>query len=322
MTTRPDHLTVVVPVFNECEMLARFFERTSAALSSLEGCQWDLIFVDDGSRDDSLEILTEFASAHPHVQVVKLSRNFGHQAAICAGLDQARGDCVVTMDADLQDPPEVIEQLVRRWREGHDVVYAIREDRSSDGAGKRLTAKLFYWTMQRVSGVDIPREAGDFRLMSRRAVDTLNRLPEKSRFLRGMVAWIGYPQVGVPYRREARQEGTTKFTYGKMVRFAVDGITSFSSLPLRLSTWLGYGASVLAFLYLASVFVQKAQGHTVQGWATIMVAMLFLGGVQLICVGIMGEYIGRIFSEVKARPMYVVEDVVGGELESGRRASG
>ncbi|MGH7340359.1 MAG: glycosyltransferase family 2 protein, partial [Candidatus Rokuibacteriota bacterium] len=251
------------------------------------------------------------STTDPRVRLIKFSRNFGHQIAITAGIDYARGDCVVVIDADLQDPPEVIAPMVEKWREGYDVVYGLRADRAGEGRLKLATAAMFYRLLRRLTRIDIPVDVGDFRLMSRRATDQLKQLREKDRFVRGLVTWIGFRQTGVPYLRDRRYAGETKYTYGKMIKFALDGITSFSTVPLRLATWLGYGASAFAFLYLLSVFVQKAIGITIEGWATVMVAMLFLGGVQLVCLGIIGEYLGRVFNELKPRPMYVIEELRG-----------
>jgi dolichol-phosphate mannosyltransferase len=243
------------------------------------------------------------------VRVLKFSRNFGHQIAITAGIDHARGDAVVVIDADLQDPPEVIPLMVEKWREGFDAVYGVRSKREGETAGKLITASLFYRVLGAIAPIRIPPDAGDFRLMSRRMAEQFRLMREKDRFVRGLVSWLGFRQTGVVYKRDRRFAGTTKYPYRKMIRFALDGIVSFSTAPLRLATWMGYGASLMAFLYLTSVFVQKLLGYTVQGWATIMVALLFLGGVQLICLGIMGEYIGRIFNEIKPRPMYVIEEI-------------
>jgi dolichol-phosphate mannosyltransferase len=291
-------------------VLDAFFGRATSALSAIRDCEYEIIFVDDGSRDDSFNKLSGFAAADPHVRVVKLSRNFGHQIAITAGLDHARGDCIAIIDADLQDPPEVIGQFMDKWRENYDVVYGMRADRAGETGLKLATAALFYRLLKYITRFDIPVDVGDFRLMSRRAANELKQLREKDRFVRGLVAWIGFRQTGVLYHRDKRFAGTTKYSYGKMAKFAFDGITSFSTVPLKLSSWLGYAASAFAFLYLANVLVQKAMGITVQGWATVMVAMLFLGGVQLICLGIIGEYLGRVFNEIKPRPMYVIEELL------------
>jgi len=305
-------VSLVVPVYNESEVIATFYERATRTLEALKNADYELVFVDDGSVDDSYRRLSGFAAINPRVRVLKLSRNFGHQIAITAGIDHAQGDCVVVIDADLQDPPEVIDSMIQRWRQGFDVVYGVRSERDGERTMKLVTAAAFYRLLSRITQIEIPADVGDFRLMSRRAVDQLKQLREKDRFVRGLVSWIGFNQTGVTYSRDKRYAGVTKYPYRKMIKFAFDGITSFSTAPLKLAMWSGYGASALAFLYLLSVFVQKALGHTVEGWATIMVAMLFLGGVQLVCIGILGEYLGRIFNEVKPRPMYVVEEAIDG----------
>ncbi len=313
-------ISVVVPVYNESEVIATFYERARATLTRLENFDYELVFVDDGSVDDSFRRLSAFAAANPCVRVLKLSRNFGHQIAISAGIDHASGDCVVVIDADLQDPPEVIAAMIERWRDGFDVVYGVRSERDGERTMKLVTAAAFYRLLGRITQVHIPPDVGDFRLLSRRAVDQLKQLREKDRFVRGLVSWIGFNQTGVTYSRDKRYAGVTKYPYRKMIKFAFDGITSFSTAPLKLAMWSGYGASMLAFLYLLSVFVQKALGYTVEGWATIMVALLFLGGVQLVCIGILGEYLGRIFNEVKPRPMYILSDVLGAASHRPQRA--
>lgn len=303
-------ISLVVPVFNESEVIGTFYQRASAALADLRGFTYEIIFIDDGSHDDTYEQLSGFAAADPHVRVLKFSRNFGHQIAITAGIDHAQGDCVVAIDADLQDPPEVIAAMIEQWCEGYDVVYGVRSERDGENALKLATASAFYWLLQRLTTIEIPRNVGDFRLMSRRAVQQLKQLREKDRFVRGLVSWVGFKQTGVTYHRDKRYAGETKYPYRKMIKFAFDGITSFSTAPLKVATWMGYAAALAAILYLISVFVQKLLGFTVDGWATIMVAMLFLGSVQLICLGILGEYLGRIFNEVKPRPMYVIEEAL------------
>lgn len=319
-TDRP-LVTVVVPVYNEVLVLDAFYERTDRVLSELEGVDHEILFVDDGSTDGSIAKLGELAAADAAVRVLKLSRNFGHQIAITAGVDHARGDTVVIIDSDLQDPPELIPELVREWRNGYDVVYAARERREGERADKLFTARLFYRVLNVFTDFEIPAEVGDFRLLGPRALEQFRQLREKDRFVRGLVSWIGLRQKAVPYSRDPRYAGETKYPYRKMIKFALDGITSFSSVPLKLATWLGYAAALLAVGYLLSVFVQKALGHTVQGWATIMVALLFLGSVQLICIGIVGEYVGRIFKEIKPRPMYVVdgEGSTSPQRRDGRR---
>ena len=300
-------LSVVVPVYDEEASLQALHERVSAVLERA-GEPFELVLVDDGSRDGSWKKMRELAAADPRVVLVRLSRNFGHQIAVTAGVDAARGEAVVLMDADLQDPPEVIPQMVARWRQGYDVVYGRRTRRHGEGLLKRASAALFYRFIRRLTAVDIPADTGDFRLMSRQVVDVLRSLRERNRFVRGLVAWIGYRQVAVDYERAERAAGVTKYPIGKMMRFAADAVVSFSHAPLRLATGMGLAASTLAFCYavyavLAAVF----RWDVVHGWASLMVAVLFLGGVQLLCVGIIGEYVGRIHDEVKQRPLYVAD---------------
>ena len=304
-------ISIVVPVFNEIESIDAFYERMVKTIDSLESTSYELIFVDDGSEDGSYQKMVCLAKINSNVKVIKFSRNFGHQMAITAGIDISQGDAVIVIDADLQDPPEVVKEFIEKWEEGYDVVYAVREKRRGENKVKLLTAKLFYRTLKALTKINIPVDVGDFRLMSKRAVTVFRDLRERDRFVRGLVSWVGFKQIGIPYYREKRYAGETKFPYRKMIKFALDGITSFSSIPLKLATWLGYSASFLAFIYLISVFFQRYLGYTDEtpGWATIMVGMLFVGGVQLICLGIIGEYIGRIFNEIKQRPMYIIEDI-------------
>jgi dolichol-phosphate mannosyltransferase len=313
-------ISIVIPVFNEIDVIDACYKRLTGVMQSLDTYRYELVFVDDGSHDRTHERLLAFHEQDPHIKIVKFSRNFGHQIAVTAGVDEATGDALVIIDADLQDPPEVIPDMMKKWEEGYDVVYGVRQRRAGESRLKLFTAAAFYRLLRRFTNIEIPLDVGDFRLISARAATQLRRLREKDRFVRGLVSWIGFRQVGIPYERDSRLAGETKYPYRKMFKFAIDGITSFSSLPLKLASWLGYMASFLAFVYLASVFVQRAMGHTVEGWATIMVAMLFLGGVQLICIGIIGEYIGRIFNETKSRPMYVIESVHQGasRAQAGR----
>ena len=311
-STHGDTISIVVPVFNESEVIDTFYERTRSVLLSLEHVRYEIIFVDDGSSDDSLDKLKRISQGDPSVSVLKFSRNFGHQVAITAGVDHATSDAVVVIDADLQDPPEVIPELIAKWHEGYDVVYAVRNARAGESALKLITASLFYRLLKRLSKVDIPKNVGDFRLMSNRVVRHLNQLRERDRFVRGLVSWVGFRQTGIFYSRDERFAGETKYPYRKMIKFALDGITSFSTLPLKLATWLGYLSSFLAFLYACSVFVQKYVFNiTEKGWPTIIISVLFLGGVQLICIGIVGEYIGRIYDEIKQRPLYIIESTYG-----------
>lgn len=310
-------ISIVVPVFNEDEVIETFYRRAKTVADSLGSFSYEMVFVDDGSRDDSYEKMTRIANLDQNVKIVKFSRNFGHQIAITAGLDIAKGDAIVVIDADLQDPPEVVVKFIDKWEEGYDVVYGVREKRAGESKMKLYTASLFYRILRALTKIDIPVDTGDFRLMSRRAVEHLRELREQDRFVRGLVSWIGFKQVAVYYKRESRYAGETKYPYRKMIKFALDGLTSFSSAPLKLATFLGYLTSFLAFLYACSVFIQKLLGITVQGWATIMVGTLFLGGVQLICIGIMGEYVARIFNQIKQRPMYIIEEVYGADKTPG-----
>jgi len=305
-------LSVVVPVFNEEGNLPELHRRLAAVLPAVVD-SWEIVFVDDGSRDRSWELIRGLAAADPHVRGVRFSRNFGHQMAFAAGLDHARGDAVVIMDADLQDPPELIPELVARWREGHEVVYAVRTRREGETLFKKLTASVFYRLLRRITQVEIPVDTGDFRLMGRRALEAFRRLPERHRFTRGLVAWVGFSQVGVPYARAARKAGETNYPLRKMLRFAVDAITSFSHVPLQLATWLGFLTSLFAFAYIVVVVVLKFVGISWPGYTSLMAAILFLGGVQLVMIGLLGEYLGRVYDEVKGRPLYLVQDTVGSD---------
>jgi polyisoprenyl-phosphate glycosyltransferase len=304
-------LTIVVPVFNETEVIDLFYARTKKVIEALDSVSCRIVFVDDGSTDDSYKKLTHLADMDPHISVIKFSRNFGHQIAITAGIDLAQSDAVVIIDADLQDPPEVIAQLIAKWQEGYDVVYGVREQRAGESPLKLLTAAIFYKLLKRLTKIDIPVDVGDFRLMSQRVVSQFKTIRERDRFVRGLISWVGFKQIGVAYARDKRYAGETKYPYRKMMKFALDGITSFSSVPLKLASWLGYSASLVAFCYVCSVPIQKALGYTVQGWATLMIGILFLGGVQLICLGILGEYVGRIFDEIKQRPLYIIQEMYG-----------
>lgn len=312
--TKKMQISLVVPVYNEIEVIDDCYRRLTSVMQSLKEFSYEIIFIDDGSQDDTYSRIVEILNSDSHIKVVKLSRNFGHQIAVTAGVDQANGDAIVIIDADLQDPPEVIPEMVQKWMEGYDVVYGVRKRRLGEGRFKLFTASAFYRVLKSFTNIEIPVNVGDFRLINARTADELRKLREKDRFVRGLVSWIGFKQVGVLYEREERFAGETKYPVKKMLKFAIDGITSFSSVPLKLASWLGYIASVLAFLYLCSVFIQKLMGYTIEGWATIMVALLFLGGVQLICLGIIGEYIGRIFNETKSRPIYIIDTIQGSEV--------
>ena len=298
-------LSVVTPMHNEEGNARALYERVVAALGDTP---FELIVTDDGSRDGTPAILEELAAADERVKVLSLSRNFGHQAALTAGLDHATGDAVVMMDSDLQDPPEVIPQLLARWREGSDVVYAVRESREGESRFKLLTARWFYRGFKRLAQIEVPLDAGDFRLMDRRALDALLAMPERNRFLRGMTAWVGFEQTAVTYDRAARGAGSTKYTLGRMLRFSADATTSFSHVPLQLATILGFVISILALLAIPLVVVARISGEFVPGISSTLVVVLLLGGIQLITVGIIGEYVGRIYDEVKNRPLYVVRE--------------
>jgi len=307
-------LSLVLPVFNEEAMIPELDRRLRAFLADVGsgvGEAWEVIFVNDGSKDRSLALLKDLAAAEPRYKVVSLSRNFGHQMAITAGLDRANGEAVVVMDADLQDPPEVVSQMIARWREGYDVVFGVRSRRHGESAFKRLTAAVFYRLLRAMLGdVSIPVDAGDFRLMSRPVVLTLRALRERHRFVRGLVWWVGFRQTGVTYERPARFAGETKWPLRKMLRFAIDGITSFSTVPLRMATWLGLMAGVVAMGGVGWALYSKFFGGVVRGWTTIMIMVGLGSSAQLLMTGILGEYVGRIYEEVKRRPLYVVESEV------------
>lgn len=299
-------LSVVVPVYNEEAVLTEFHARLSAVLDGLD-LPAEVVYVNDGSSDASLALLRTLSCPCGSLAVVDLSRNFGKEAAMSAGLDQARGEAVVLMDADLQDPPELIPELLRRWREGHDVVYARRRRREGDTALKRATAFGFYRVMDRLCDIPIPRDTGDYRLLSARAVRAVRRLGERHRFMKGLFAWIGYSQVGVDYEREPRHAGSTKFNYWKLWNFALEGITSFSVVPLRAATYLGLVIALLAFGFAGWIVLKTLLfGEPVRGYPTIMTTMLLLGGMQLMAIGLVGEYLGRVFNETKGRPLYLV----------------
>jgi dolichol-phosphate mannosyltransferase len=306
----PPDLSVVIPAYNEQENLPTLYVRLVAALSPL-GLTYEIIFVNDGSRDATLPTLQQLAAADQRVAAIDLARNFGHQVAISAGLDHSRGRAVIIMDGDLQDPPEVLPEFIAKWREGHDVVYAIREQRK-EGPLKRAAYNLFYRTLKRVANIDIPLDAGDFCIMDRRVVDLLNGMPERNRFVRGIRSWIGLTQTGLAYERHARHAGKPKYTLTRLIYLALDGLISFSFVPLRMISLAGLVVSLLSILIAIFYAVQKLTiGLSPPGFATIVVAIFFLSGIQLITIGVIGEYVGRIFEEVKGRPLYVVRKIWG-----------
>ena len=313
MSERSELLSVVVPCFNEEESLSRTHDRLTAALSTLD-LDYEIVYVDDGSRDRTADVLRSIHSRDPHTRVIGLSRNFGHQMASTAGVDHADGDAVVLIDADLQDPPEVIADMVARWREGYQVVYGVRTRREGETRFKLWTASWFYRLLNRFSDIPIPMDTGDFRLMDRVVVDALRNMGEQDRFLRGMVSWIGFRQIPVPYARAAREAGVSKYPFLKMLRFAVDGLVSFSISPLKLVTGLGIASSVMALLGITYAFVLRVMTNIwVEGWTLLFMSMLFLGGVQMISIGILGEYVGRIYRETKRRPLYLMRETLGFE---------
>jgi dolichol-phosphate mannosyltransferase len=296
-------LSVCAPVFNEEALVEAFYERATAALT---GFDYELIVVNDGSRDATAEILDRLADGDGRLRVVHLSRNFGHQAALTAGLEHARGDVVAMLDADLQDPPELIGKMVEIWADGSDVVYAVREGREGETRFKLATASWFYKLFDKLAQVDLEPNSGDFRLLDRRALDALLSMGERSRFLRGMTVWVGFTQTAIRYQRDARYAGETKYPLRKMLRFSLDAISSFSHLPLQLSTYFGFLFSGIAFLAIPIVIVLRILGSYLPGFGAITIAILMLGGIQLIAIGLIGEYVGRIYDEVKRRPLYVV----------------
>jgi polyisoprenyl-phosphate glycosyltransferase len=302
-------ISVVAPVFNEHGTLPELHRRLTDVLAPLG--DYEIVLVDDGSSDGSWDALLELASRDAHLRLLRLSRNFGHQAALSAGLDAARGDAIVLMDADLQDPPEVIPQLVAKWRDGFDVVYAIRGERAGEPRLRLASISLFYRLLHRITPTGIPQNAGDFRLLSRRAADAIASMPERARFLRGMTSWIGFRQTGIPYTREARFAGESKYPPRKLVGLALDGITSFSTAPIKLVTAIGFALVVFCAAVLAwTLYVRFFTSHHPQGWTSVIAVVLLLGGVQLLSLGVIGQYVARIFDETKQRPLYLVDEVV------------
>ncbi len=314
-------LSVVVPLYNEAENVAELLRRIRAVIAELTvaPADYELILINDGSRDGTLEALIAAADADPHIRVISLSRNFGHQIAATAGLDAAQGDAVVLMDGDLQDPPELIDAFLEKFRQGYDVVYATRRKRAGESAFKVLTAAMFYRTIRRLTNVSIPVDTGDFRLMSRRVVEALRNSRERHRFIRGLVSWVGYRQTGIEYDRAERAAGVSKYPFSKMLKFAIDGITSFSEIPLRFASYFGFVVSVAAFaIGIFEICLHIFTGYNLPGYTSTIFAILFLGGVQLIGIGILGEYVGRIYDEIKGRPLYLIADDIGAGIGDER----
>ncbi|MGB3652265.1 MAG: glycosyltransferase family 2 protein [Rivularia sp. (in: cyanobacteria)] len=307
----PVELSVVVPLYNEEPNIDHLFERLESVLEALN-TTYEIVCVNDGSKDDTLKCLVRHHNRNPVIKAINLSRNFGKEIALTAAIDHAAGAVVVPIDADLQDPPELIEQLLAKWREGYDVVYATRRSRQGESCLKRWTANLFYRTIGKMSPIPIPRNTGDFRLLDRRVVEALKQMPERTRFMKGLFTWVGFKQTSVLFDREPRLKGKTTFNYWKLWNFALDGITSFSFLPLKIWSYIGLIVSLISLLYASFLIVRTLLfGTDVPGYASLMVAMLFLGGIQLLTLGIIGEYLGRVYEEVKGRPLYFVRESYG-----------
>lgn len=304
-------LSIIVPMYNESDNIEVFYSRTIKVLENL-GETFEIICVDDGSKDNTLELLLELNKKDPRVKVVGLSRNFGKEIAMSAGIDYASGQAVIPIDADLQDPPELIPDLVAKWKEGYDVVYATRIEREGETWLKKWTAHMFYRVIGKLTRFNIPKDTGDFRIMDKKVVEALKQLREQHRFMKGLFSWVGFKQTSFPYRREPRYAGKTKFNYWKLWNFALEGITSFSFAPLQFATYFGFFVSFIAFIYGIYILIKTLVfGNPVPSYSSLMVVLLFLGGVQILTLGIIGEYIGRIYDESKRRPLYIVRDAVG-----------
>jgi glycosyltransferase involved in cell wall biosynthesis len=315
-TTNRPTLSLVLPVFNEEAVIGELGSRLTDFLREVD-LDWEVIFVDDGSRDRSFDLLKQLCEGQPRYKLVSFSRNFGHQLAITAGIDYARGAAVVVMDADLQDPPEAIALMIEKWRAGFDIVHAVRSKREREGIFKRSTAYLFYRLLRKMVGFPVPLDAGDFRLMSRRVVLTLRALREANPFVRGMVAWVGFRQTTIEYSRKPRFAGETHYPLRKMIRFALDGITSFSAVPLRAAIWLGLAAGAAGVVVAAwAVYERLVNARVVPGWATIMIAVSLASSVQLLMIGVLGEYVGRIYEELKRRPLYIVAEEINASRDT------
>ncbi|RKZ54052.1 MAG: glycosyltransferase [Candidatus Parabeggiatoa sp. nov. 3] len=304
-------LSIVVPMYNETDNLSQFFSRLETVLNRLK-ISYEIVCVNDGSTDNTLALLLEHNKHNPFIKIVELSRNFGKEIALTAGIEHTSGSAVIPIDADLQDQPELIGELLAKWREGYDMVYATRRIRRGETFIKRFTAKLFYRVIDAMSEIDIPKNTGDFRLMDRSVVNALSQLPERTRFMKGLFSWLGFKQTAIYYDRDPRQAGESKWNYWRLWNFAIDGITSFSALPLKLWSYVGIFLSFMSMLYAAFLFVRTlVMGIELPGYASMMVVILFLGGIQLITLGVIGEYLGRIYTEVKGRPLYLVRRLYG-----------
>jgi polyisoprenyl-phosphate glycosyltransferase len=304
-------ISVIVPCYNEEQVIKETYKRLTLVFKRLSKYDYQLVFVNDGSKDKTVEILKLLAQTDRHIKVVDFSRNFGHQIAVTAGIDHADGEAVVLIDADLQDPPELILEFVKKWEEGYDVVYAVRRKREGESLFKKVTAKYFYRILRKVTDVEIPLDTGDFRLMDRKVVNVLKAIKERNRFIRGLVSWVGFKQIGIKYDRAERYDGETKYPLKKMIRFSVDAITSFSFVPLRVASMLGIISSSFGLLgIIIALYLRLCTGVTLPGWTSLMIVVLFLGGLQLFILGVIGEYLGRVYDETRNRPLYIVGEII------------
>ncbi|MGG0738285.1 glycosyltransferase family 2 protein [Niallia taxi] len=318
MTNEKVDYSIVIPVYNEEEVIEHTYERLKTVMQSADG-NYELLFINDGSKDRSVDILLQLSEQDKTIKIVDFSRNFGHQIAITAGMDYAAGNAIVIIDADLQDPPELILEMIQKWKEGYDVVYAKRTARKGETFFKKQTASAFYRTLRAMTEIDIPIDTGDFRLIDRKVCDQMNNIHEKNRFVRGLVSWVGFKQTAVEYERDERFAGETKYPLKRMLKLSLDGITSFSYKPLKLANYLGASLSVIGFVYMLIVLYQKLfTSTTVTGWSSIIVIQLFFSGITLMMLGVIGEYIGRIYDEAKNRPLYIVKDIYQHEQASAK----
>lgn len=312
-------ISIVVPVYNEESVVLEFYKRTVSIMEPISESAFEIIFVNDGSEDQTSNIVKKLRENDKRVKLISFSRNFGHQIAITAGLRYSKGDAVVIIDVDLQDPPELVPKMIDKWKEGYEIVYAVREGREGETLFKKITAYIFYRLLRSMTNVDLKNDTGDFKLLGRRAVNVFNQLNEKNRYVRGLIHWIGFKQCQITYQRKERFSGQTKYSYSKMLKFAFDGITSFSHLPLRLASYFGLFVSLICFLYLIyAILLKLITNAPIGGWTSLMAVILFIGGIQLVTIGIMGEYIGRVFDETKNRPLYIVDENLGFDEVSGK----
>lgn len=305
-------ISLIVPCFNEQDSIRFFVEKVEEIFLQLPNYSYEIVFINDGSKDRTKEVILDLSNINKKIKLVDLARNFGKEIALAAGLDYCSGDAVIPMDVDMQDPPEVIKDFINKWEEGYDVVYGIREERVGDTFLKKLTAFLFYRAINLLSDTKIPKDTGDFRLMDKKVVEVLKQMKERHRFMKGIFAWVGFNQIGIPYVRKPRVSGQSKFNFIKLSALALEGITSFSVRPLKLASFFGFFTSVIAFIYGSYIIIRSLiNGSDVPGYPSLIVIILFLGGIQLISIGLLGEYIGRIYNETKKRPLYIVNQAYG-----------